>query len=307
MTAIDEVQAAVQAVAAAARKSVVRIDGGRRSASGVVVRDGVVLTNAHNIHSDKVSLSFADGRTVDGHVSAVDAEGDLAVITADTTGATTVEWAPDGAVVVGASVFAAASTSQDVRVTWGLVSSVSRAFRGPRGRRISGSVEHTAPMAPGSSGSALLDAQGRLVGLNTNRVDGGFYLAIPADASLRSRVDALARGQEPARPRLGIGLAPAWAARRMRRAVGLAERDGLLVREVEDGSPAEKAGVGVGDLIVAAAGHSTAGADDLFDALGNLNGATSIELTIVRGADERRVQVSFEAESGPGSENDADS
>ncbi len=294
MAALDELQAAVQTVAERARKSVVRIDGGWRSASGVVVRDGVVLTNAHNVHGDEVSLSFADGRTADGKVAAVDTDGDLAVITADTTGATALEWAAEGSVAVGLPVFAAASTSQDVRVTWGLVSSVSRAFRGPRGRRISGSIEHTAPMAPGSSGSALLDAAGHLVGLNTNRVGGGFYLAIPADASLKARVDALARGQEPERPRLGIGIAPSWAARRMRRAVGLPERDGLLVREVEDGSPAEAAGVSVGDLIVSAAGHPTAGADDLFDALSGLGGATEIELVIVRGADERTVRVSFE-------------
>lgn len=298
MAALDELQAAVQAVAERARQSVVRIDGGRRSASGVVVRDGVVLTNAHNVHGDEVSLSFADGRTANGQVAAIDTDGDLAVITADTTGTTALEWAPDGKAAVGLPVFAAAATSQDVRVTWGLVSSVSRAFRGPRGRRISGSIEHTAPMAPGSSGSALLDAEGRLVGLNTNRVGGGFYLAIPADAALQSRVDALARGQEPARPRLGIGIAPSWAARRMRRAVGLPERDGLLVREVEDGSPAEKAGVGVGDLIVSAAGRPTAGADDLFDALGSLGDAAEIELTIVRGADERAVRVSFEPAAG---------
>jgi serine protease Do len=295
MAALDELQAAVQAVADRARESVVRIDGGWRGASGVVVAEGVVLTNAHNVHGDEVGVSFADGRTADGTLAGVDADGDLAVISVDTAGARPIEWATEAATTLGLPVFAAASTSQDVRVTWGLVSSVSRAFRGPRGRRISGSIEHTAPMAPGSSGSALLDAEGRLVGLNTNRVGGGFYLAIPADASLKSRVDALARGQQPERPRLGIGIAPSWAARRMRRAVGLPERDGLLVREVEDDSPAAKAGIDVGDLIVSAAGRTTNNADDLFDALGSLGDAREIELAILRGADERTVRVSFEA------------
>ena len=86
-------------------------------------------------------------------------------------------------------------TLEGSRLTLGFVSGVARAFRGPRGRRISGSLEHTAPMAPGSSGSALVDGEGRLVGLNTNRVDGGFYLAIPTDAALRARVAALGRGE----------------------------------------------------------------------------------------------------------------
>jgi len=293
MSALDELTQAVSTVAAAARGGIVRIDGGWRGASGVVISDGAILTNAHNIHGDSVTIAFSDGRTAEGTVAGVDADSDLAVVTADTSGATAIAWAPDGAAAIGASVFAAAATGEDVRVTWGLVSSVSRAFRGPRGRRIRGSVEHTAPMAPGSSGSALLDAQGRLVGLNTNRVGGGFYLAIPTDSALRARVDALANGQSPVRPRLGIGIAPTWAARRMRRAVGLPERDGLLVREVESESPAERAGIGVGDLIVAAAGKPVASSDDLYDALASATDSKSLQLTIVRGADERNVDVGF--------------
>ena len=102
------------------------------------------------------------------------------------------------------------------------MSSVARAFRGPRGRRITGSLEHTAPLVSGSSGSALVDGSGKLVGVNTNRLGGGFYLALPADASLKSRVDALARGENVERPHLGVAIAPSWVARRMRRAVGLA-------------------------------------------------------------------------------------
>src|SRR6476469_2410501 len=228
MGALDELQQTVTSVAAAARSGIVRIDGGWRGASGVVVGDGTVLTNAHNVHGDEIGLVFADGRSVEGTLAGVDADSDLAVITADTAGAMPIPWAPDGSVTIGLPVFAATATSDDVRVTWGLVSSVSRAFRGPRGRRIRGSIEHTAPMAPGSPGSALLDAQGRLIGLNTNRVDGGFYLALPTDAALRTRVDALAQGKSPAPPRLGVAIAPSWAASRMRRAVGLPERDGLL-------------------------------------------------------------------------------
>lgn len=295
MGALDELQGAVSSVANTARSGIVRIDGGWRGASGVVIADGSVLTNAHNVHGDQVDLVFAGGRSVEGTLAGVDGDSDLAVISADTTGATPIAWAPDGSVAIGLPVFAATATSDDVRVTWGLVSSVSRAFRGPRGRRIRGSIEHTAPMAPGSSGSALLDAQGRLIGLNTNRVDGGFYLALPTDSALRNRVDALAQGQSPNPPRLGIGIAPSWAARRMRRAVGLPERDGLLVRDVESESPADRAGIAVGDLIVEAAGKAVTGSDDLFDALASAEQSHSLTLTIVRGTDERTVDVSFEA------------
>ena len=181
------------------------------------------------------------------------------------------------------------------RVTFGLVSSVARAFRGPRGRRISGSIEHTAPLVPGSSGSALVDADGKLLGLNTNRLGGGFYLALPADESLRSRVAALQRGESMERPRLGIGIAPSWVARRMRRAVGLPDVEGVLVREVEGDSPADRAGIVEGDLIVEAAAKPIREPDDVYDALGTVSAGQSITLRIVRGAEERTVEARFEA------------
>ena len=85
-------------------------------------------------------------------------------------------------------------------------------------------------LAPGSSGGALLDTTGNLVGINTNRIGEGFYLALPADAALRERIEALGRGESPEPTRLGVAVAPAHVARRMRRAVGLPERDGVLVR-----------------------------------------------------------------------------
>ena len=179
-----------------------------------------------------------------------------------------------------------------VRVTLGFVSGLGRVFRGPRGRRVSGAVEHTAPLLPGSSGGPIVDGAGRLLGINTNRLGKGFYQAIAADVSLRERVNALGRGEAPSRRRLGVGLAPAHVARQLRRAVGLDERDGLLVREVEEESPAAKAGIAEGDLIVAAAGKPVASADDLFDAIGSVAADAELAVTVVRGTEERTVTIS---------------
>ena len=146
-----------------------------------------------------------------------------------------------------------------------------------------------------------MDADGRLLGVNTNRIGDGFYLALPADADLRARVDALGRGESPTPIRLGVGLAPAHAARRLRRAVGLPERDGLLVRQVEEDGPAARAGIQVGDLIVEAEGREVTTADDLFDVLDGLAPDASLALKIVRGTDELDVSVSFGAVSTQGS------
>jgi serine protease Do len=289
MSAIEEIQTAVSTLAESVGPSIVGIGRGTRG-SGVVIAAGKVLTNAHNLRGDEVTVTFADGRQTRGTVAGWDGDGDLAVIDVDTAGATALEWGDGEALTVGTAVFGAgASHGGGTRVTFGLVSAVARAFRGPGGRRIEGSVEHTAPLAPGSSGGALLDAAGHLVGLNTNRIGEGFYLALPADAALRERIDALGRGESPQRPRLGVAVAPSHVARKMRRSVGLPERDGILVRGVEDDSLAAAAGIQAGDLIVEAGGKPIVDADDLHAALASLE--LPFEVKLVRGNDERTVQV----------------
>ena len=159
--------------------------------------------------------------------------------------------------------------------------------------RITGSLEHTAPLLPGSSGGPVVDAAGRLLGINTNRLGEGFYLAIPADGALRGRIDALARGESVRPPQLGVTITPGHVARRLRRAVGLPDAEGLLIREVVDDSPAARAGLASGDLIVAVAGQPTRTADDLFDALRAVAPGGSVGMTVLRGTDERTIQVAF--------------
>jgi serine protease Do len=297
MAFFDDLQAAITSVADQVGPSIVGI-GSRQRGSGVVLDDGVVVTNAHNIRGDEVTVAFADGHSTRGRLAGIDADGDLAVIAVDTTGAPALAWGAGDELALGAVVLgAAAAPGGGTRVTLGTVSAVSRAFRGPGGRRIAGSVEHTAPLAPGSSGGALLDATGRFVGLNTNRLGEGFYLALPADTALRDRVTALARGESPSRPRLGVAIAPAHVARRLRRSVGLPERDGVLVRGVEDAGLAARAGIQEGDLIVEVAGRAVTDGDELVDALAAAPAAT-YQVRVVRGLEERTVSVGGASASG---------
>jgi serine protease Do len=269
--------------------SVVGIGNRWRGGSGVVIGENRILTNAHNLHGDEVTITFADGRNADATVVGVDADGDLAVLEAPTEGATALDLGAD-APGVGAPVVALGNPNgHGPRITFGFVSGTGRSFRGPRGRRVAGAVEHTAPLMPGSSGGPVVDLEGRLLGINTNRLGNGFYLAIAVDKALQAKINALGRGESPTRRRLGVGLAPSHVARQLRRAVGLPERDGLLVREVEDDSPAAKAGITEGDLIVAVGNRAIENADDLFDALGTEGELT---ITLVRGAEDLTVAVS---------------
>ncbi|HEX2142627.1 MAG TPA: trypsin-like peptidase domain-containing protein [Candidatus Limnocylindria bacterium] len=293
MGPIEQLGTALAGVAETAGRSTVGIGNRWRGGSGVVIENGKVLTNAHNLHGEEVRVFFPDGREAEGRVMGADPEGDLAVIGVDTGESPAVEWGDGATLGIGSPVVAVGNPAgRGVRVTLGFVSGVGRSFRGPRGRRVAGAVEHTAPLLPGSSGGPIVDVDGKLLGINTNRLGSGFYQAIAADASLRERASALGRGEAPARRRLGVGLAPSHVARQLRRAVGLDERDGLLVRDVEEGSPAEKAGIAEGDLIVAAAGRPVATADDLFDAIGSVAADATLELTVLRGAEERAVSIS---------------
>ncbi len=288
MAALAELGSEIKAIADKAGPSVVGIGNRWRGGSGIVLEDGLILTNAHNLHGGEVSVTFADGREAEAEVRGVDADGDVAVLAVDTGSAPARAWT-DGAAAAGDPVVALGNGGgRGARATFGFVSGVDRSFRGPRGRRVRGAIEHTAPLLPGSSGGPVVDASGALLGINTNRLGGGFYQAIAADASLRERVTALGRGEAPSRRRLGVGLVPSRVARHLRRAVGLPDRDGLLVREVEDDSPAARAGIAEGDLLVAVGGTAISSADDLYDALA---GEGPLELTLVRGAEERTVTV----------------
>ena len=296
MAVLEEMQSAVAEAAERTGPAVVGLGRGWARGSGVVIAPGKVLTCAHSLRGDEVTVTFGDGRRAAATVAAADAELDLAVLDVDTGDAEPVTWEPGDAPGIGAPVVALANPGgRGLRATLGFVSSAGRRFRLPRGRRIEGAVEHTAPLPRGSSGGPLVDAAGGLVGINAIRLDGGLILALPANADVKRRVLALAGGEEPSRHRLGVAVAPPRVARRMRRAVGLPEEDGLLVRAVESGSPADRAGVERGDLIVSASGRPLDGVDSLYAALDELTGseAAALKLALLRGLDEREVEVAF--------------
>jgi serine protease Do len=295
MTLIEELEASVRDAVQRVGPAVVGLGRGWGVGSGVVVAPGRVLTNAHNLRHDAVTVTFADGRRESGRVAGSDPDLDIAVIDVNTGEVEPVQWRSDETPPeIGRAVLALANPGgRGLRATPGFVSSAARSFRGPRGRRIAGAIEHTAPLPRGSSGGPLVDTTGRLLGINSVRVDGGLILAIPADATLRERVESLGRGEAPKRVRLGVAIAPPRVARKLRRAVGLPERDGVLVRAVEDGSPAGRAGIERGDLIVAAAGRELERVDVLYEALDAARDAGRLELTVVRGTEERAVPVEF--------------
>jgi serine protease Do len=292
---IEDFQSTIERVARERGPAVVGVGRGWRVASGTVVAPDRVLTTAHRVGPDGATVSFDDERRVSGELVAADRDLDVAVLAAETGDVEPLAWADgEGPLTIGKPVVALGNPGgRGLRATLGFLAASERTFRGPRGRRISGAVEHTAPLPRGSAGGPLLDVDGRLLGINALRLEGGLIIALGAGGGLREAVERLARGEEPERPFLGVAVAPPRVARRMRQAVGLPERDGVLVRDVQDGSAAARAGVVRGDLIVSIAGRDVDGIDALHRALDEASGNGGLSLTVVRGTDEHELEVTF--------------
>ena len=297
MAVLEEVESALATAAARSADAVVWLDRRSGRGCGVVTAAGQVVTLAANLRSREPSVVFADGRQEEAQLLGVDADLGVAVLAVDTGEVEPLQWSDaDAGPALGSAVIAVANPGgQGLRATLGFVASAGRSFRGRRGRQVTGAIEHTAPLPRGAGGGPLLDRAGALLGINAVRTQGGLIVALPATA-LRERVASLARGETTESPRLGIAIVPPRIARRMRRAVGLPERDGLLVRGVESGSAADQAGVARGDLIVAAGATEIDGVDALYAALDGAAGG-ELSLRLLRGTEEHDVTVRLEREA----------
>lgn len=253
--------------------------------AGVVVAPGRVVTNAHHMRDRTTQVLFADGRREQGQVVGSDPHGDLVVLDVETSDAPGVEWSQTPA-SPGDLVFAVDRSHRGARLSLGLVSGADRELRGPSGRRLAGAIEHGATLGRGATGGPLVAADGTVVGVNTHRLPDGSVLALAADDDLRSRVGAMAGGEDVRRPALGVALAGPEVARRLRRAVGLDERTGLLVREVDPDGAAGAAGLREGDLLVAVDGEQLGSIAALAASLDRAGPGASVTLSVVRGAED---------------------
>jgi serine protease Do len=286
-------------IAAAVRPTVVGVGQGARGGTGFVIAPGRVLTADHHVRDDAVLVRFADGRTAQGRRLARDRAHGIAVLDVDTGDAPALAWDDGAALRLGDPVIAAADPAgSGLRVTGGVVASEPHALARRGVRAIEGVIEHTAPLPRGAAGGPLLTADGKLAGVNALRAPGGFVLALPA-AALRPVVEQLLDGRTTDdRPLLGAALVPERAARRIRQAAGLPDRDGLLVGAVADDSPAQRAGLRRGDLISSVDGQPVDEPEALVDALRRAAGADGrLRLGVERVTERLELDVSLSGEA----------
>jgi S1-C subfamily serine protease len=243
-----------------------RVRGGGVDAAGsavVITPDGFVLTSAHVVGgTDRGSASFVDGREVAFDVVGRDQLSDLAVLRLQGSGFQSAELGEAARLRVGQLVVAIGNPMGFTgSVTAGVVSALGRALPVQAGRVVENVIQTDAALNPGNSGGALADGRGRVVGINTAVAGVGLGLAVPIDDATRRIMHALMT--EGRFSRAYVGIAGGGRPLPPRAAAAVGREDGVEVMQVIEGSPADRAGIRSGDLIVELDGRPISDARDL--------------------------------------------
>jgi S1-C subfamily serine protease len=292
-SALEEMSEGLAGAAERAGAWTVRVGARRRiSASGVVwAEGGVVVTADHVIEQeDEVVVGLPDGSELPAQVAGRDPGSDLAVLRVPGLTLAPADRAEAGA-KVGQLVLAVARPGSGVQASFGVVSAIGGPWRTRRGRQIDGFVRSDATMFPGFSGGPLVDAAGRLLGTNTSRFGPGQGIAIPV-AAAEGVVAALLASGRIRRAYLGVGSQPVALPAALASKVG-GQETGLLVVSVEAGTPADTAGLLMGDILVSLDGDALLDAGDLQEHLGPERVGAQAALRVLRGGDPRDVPVTL--------------
>jgi len=260
--------------------SVVQVEGQARPASGLVFAEDAVVTTARAVGGDEhPRVRRADGEVIQAEVAGFDPAAHLVVLKVPGLGLPTLT-AGELPRVGEIAVAVARSWSNAVTATAGLVSVIGGPLPTGRRRAIEQVIRTSAPMHEGFAGGALLGADGRLLGMTTAASIRGLGVVIPAGLAWSKAAELLRRGSLK-RGYLGIAIQPARVSDRQK---GVAETDqALLVVGVKPGTPADTAGLLVGDLLLSLDGHVLASTDELFDLLIGDRVGNSVAAKVLRG------------------------
>ncbi|HEV8320161.1 MAG TPA: trypsin-like peptidase domain-containing protein [Myxococcota bacterium] len=279
--------AAVEAVA----PSVVRVEARhRRPSSGVVwAADGTIVTAAHAVEWDEgIEVGLADGKTLPATLVGRDPGTDVAVLRAEGAGLAAATWSPPDALKVGHLVLAVGRPGRTARASSGIVSALGDAWRTPGGGRLDRYLQADVGREPGFSGGPLVDAAGRALGLGTSALMRGHWLAVPS-RTLERVVASLQQHGRVRRGYLGVGTYPVRLPPAVEKQVG--QPAGLLVVSVQPDGPSEKAGLGLGDVLVALDGERLGTIGDLLALLDEERVGKEATLRVLRGGQVSDVKV----------------
>jgi S1-C subfamily serine protease len=293
----QQLAAAVETVGPA----VVSVDARPRiHTSGVIWREGVVVSTNHTVRRDEdITVTLHDGREFPATLAGRDPATDLAVLRFESEGAAGAGVADEtggvAALRVGHFVLAAgrAHPSRGVTASFGILSVVGGGWRTWRGGDIDRLLRPDVSVFDGFSGGALLDTEGRIIGINTTGLARGVGLTIPA-ATVNRVADSLLRQGRVTRPYLGVGmLHRVPLPEKLREKFNLPQSSGLMLLAVEADGPADKAGLTIGDILLSLGGRAIPDADDAQALLGGIEVGAVTRAEILRGGEVKEVDITL--------------
>lgn len=260
----------------------------------VFTPDGFILTNSHVVHdATRIDAAFGDGTRLRAQLVGDDPDTDLAVVRTDPHSTAVAELGDSGRLRVGQLVLAIGNPlGFQSTVTAGVVSALGRSFRSVNGRLIDDVIQTDAALNPGNSGGPLVDAQGRVVGVNTAVIlpAQGICFAVAINTA-KFVAGQLIRHGRIRRGRIGVAGQNVPLLQLARRAHGIEAKSGVLVTGVEPNSPAQRAGVKAGDIIVAFDGQPVGGIDGLHRLLSADRIGSATVVVVLRGAERLELPI----------------
>jgi S1-C subfamily serine protease len=271
--------------------STILVDARKRyPASGIAYTEDLILTADHVVtREDDIKVLLPDGKSLTATIAGRDPGSDLAVLRLAEKALTPAKTSDD--VKVGQLVLALGRPNREgMQASWGIVTSISGPTRTFRGGMLDEYIRTETTPYPGFSGGPLVNTEGEVLGLNTSGLTRGSSLTIPVKVAWRV-ADALATHGSLKRGYLGVRTQPVEVPEAARKALNREQEHGLLVLWLEEGGPAEKGGLFVGDILVAVSGQPVGDPDDLFAALHSDTVGKAIAVEVVRGGRPETVNV----------------
>ena len=274
-----------------AGQSTVAIHARRRiPSSGVLWRPGIVVTASHTVRRDEdITLTLPAGETVPATLAGRDPGTDIAVLrlAEGAPAAAAATLAPDDALRVGSLVLALGRPGTSVTASLGAISAVGGEWRTWQGGRIERFVRLDLAIYDGFSGGPLIDAAGRVLGLNTSGLTRSAPITLPVATVNRVADELLAKGHVR-RGYAGVAVQPVEIPERLAREQKLPAETALLVVAVEHGAPADRAGILIGDVLVSLDG---AALREPMDLLAGLSSREPVEIRLIRGGAPQTVAL----------------
>jgi len=288
----------VDRVGPAVVKLEVMAESQRRAGTGsgvIVAPDGLVLTNSHVVgRAHKINVVNVEGRVMTARVVGDDPDTDLALVRVDAPVSLTAATLGDSKELRRGQLVIAIGNPLgfESTVTTGVVSALGRSLRSANGRLIDDLVQTDASLNPGNSGGPLVSSRGEVVGINTAVIMGaqGICFAVASNTA-NFVLGELVRHGRVRRAFIGIAAQQTALPRRLQHAAGLVQDRGVMIATIEAGSPSDKAGLAVGDIILSLDGVAVTGADDLIRLLNADKIGRSVEIDTLHQGARRQVSV----------------